>query len=61
MKRFEIWAEFLDGIETKVETHKSVKRAQNAVDAMNAANRNDTACGYGFPHGVPAYTIRVSQ
>lgn len=48
MKRFEIWAEFPDGCEAK-------------VDAMNAANRNDTACGYGFPHGVPAYTIRVSQ
>ena len=61
MKRFEIWAEFTDGIETKVETHKNVKRAQNAVDAMNAENRRDLAEGYGFPHGVPAYTIRVSQ
>lgn len=61
MKRFEIWAEFTDGIETKVETHKSIKRAQNAVDAMNAENRNDIACGYGFPHGVPTYTIRESQ
>lgn len=61
MKRFEIWAEFTDGIETKVETHKNVKRAQNAVDAMNAANRNDIACGYGFPHGVPHYRIRAVQ
>lgn len=61
MKRFEIWAEFPDGCKAKVESWKSLKQASNAVDAMNAANRNDIACGYGFPHGVPTYTIRVSQ
>lgn len=58
MKKFEIWAKFEDGLEVKVETHTSVKRAQNAIDAMNNHNRNDVAVGYGFPHGIPTYTIR---
>jgi hypothetical protein len=58
MKKFEIWAKFEDGVEAKVETHKSLKSAQAAVDAMNNHNRNDLACGYGFPHGVPTYEIR---
>lgn len=61
MKRFEIWAEFPDGFEAKVESRKSLKQASNAVDAMNAANRNDIACGYGFPHGVPEYIVRAAQ
>lgn len=61
MKRFEIWAEFPDGCEAKVESRKSLKQASNAVDAMNAANRNDIACGYGFPHGVPEYIVRAAQ
>lgn len=58
MKSFEIWARFEDGIEVKVETHKNLKCAQNAIDAMNNHNRNDVAYGYGFPHGVPTYEIR---
>lgn len=58
MKKFEIWAKFEDGLEVKVETQTSVKRAQNAIDEMNSHNRNDLACGYGFPHGVPTYEIR---
>lgn len=61
MKRFEIWAEFPDGCEAKVESRKSLKQASNAVDAMNAANWNDIACGYGFPHGVPEYIVRAAQ
>ena len=58
MKKFEIWAKFPDGLEVKVETHKFREHAQNAVDAMNAHNRNDLATGGGFPHGVPEYEIR---
>ena len=58
MKKFEIWATFEDGIEAKVETHKTIKSAQAAIDAMNHQNRRDLAEGYGFPHGVPTYTIR---
>lgn len=58
MKRFEIWASFEDGITVKVETHKSAKRAQIAIDAMDNANERDIAEGYGFPHGVPAYYIK---
>lgn len=58
MKRFEIWAAFEDGITAKVETHKSVKRAQAAIDAMDNQNRRDIAEGYGFPHGVPTYFIK---
>ena len=57
MKRFEIWAKFEDGLEAKVETHKSIKTAQNAIDAMNRHNRVDAAVGCGFPHGMPTYTI----
>ena len=49
MKRFEIWAEFPDGCEAKIESWKSLKQASNAVDAMNAANRNDTASPTEFP------------
>lgn len=58
MKKFEIWATFEDGIECKVETHKNKKRAELAIEAMNAKNKNDFAIGYGFPHGVPVYSIR---
>ncbi len=58
MKKFEIWAKFEGGLEVKVEIHKTLKSAQAAVDAMNRANRNDLAEGYGFPHGIPAYIIR---
>lgn len=58
MKKFEIWATFEDGIEIKVETHKTAKNAQTAIDAMNNQNRRDLAVGYGFPHGVPTYSIR---
>ena len=59
MNKFEIWASFPDGIEAKVETHTSAKRAQIAIDAMDNANRRDIAEGYGFPHGVPKYSIRT--
>ena len=58
MKKYEIWARFEDGLEVKVEIHKSAKTAQTAIDAMNNKNRNDLMVGYGFPHGVPTYTIR---
>ena len=58
MKKFEIWASFEDGLTVRVESHKTMKAAQNAVDAMNSHNRNDLATGAGFPHGVPAYTIK---
>lgn len=60
-KLYEIWAEFPDGVEAKIESWKSLKRANSAVDAMNHANQCDLAEGYGFPHGVPVYSIRVSQ
>ena len=60
-KWYEIWAEFPDGVEAKIESWKSLKRANSAVDAMNHANQRDLAEGYGFPHGVPVYRIRVSQ
>lgn len=58
MKKFEIWATFENGLTVKVETHKTIKAAQSAIDAMNAHNRNDIATGNGFPYGVPTYTIR---
>lgn len=58
MKRFEIWAQFDDGITAKVETHKSAEHAQAAIDAMENEDRNDLACSYGFPHGIPAYSIK---
>lgn len=58
MKKFEIWASFEDGIEVKVETHKTMRCAQSAIDAMEHANKLDIAEGYGFPHGVPVYSIR---
>lgn len=57
-KSFEIWAIFPDGIKAKVETHKNIKNAQDAIDAMNNSNRRDLAEGYGFPHGVPCYIIK---
>ena len=57
-KTFEIWATFEDGIEVRVETHKTLKNAQAAVDAMNHRNEYELSIGYGFPHGVPAYEIR---
>lgn len=55
--RFEVWAIFPDGIETRVETHKSLKSAAAAVSAMDHENERDLAEGYGFPHGVPQYII----
>ena len=58
MKHFQIWASFPDGTTAKVEAHTSAKRAQAAIDAMDNANRRDLAEGYGFPHGVPTYSIR---
>lgn len=58
MKRFEIWASFKDGLTVRVESHKTMKAAQAAVDAMNNHNKNDLAVGCGFPRGVPAYTIK---
>lgn len=58
MRKFQIWATFPDGIRVKVESHKSMKAAQAAVDAMNHKIQNDLAIGYGFPHGVPTYSIK---
>lgn len=58
MKKFEIWAKFEDGIEVMVEAHKTLKNAENAVDAMNHRNEYELSTGYGFPHGVPTYTIK---
>lgn len=57
-KRFEIWATFENGKEVRMETHKTMKSAQAAVDAMDNRNQRDLAEGYGFPCGVPAYSIR---
>lgn len=59
MKRFEILATFENGMTAKVETHKRMKSAELAVDAMNCKNLNDVAHGYGFPYGVPAYSIKT--
>lgn len=59
MKRFEIWATFENGMTAKVETHKRMKSAELAVDAMNCKNLNDVAQGYGFPCGVPTYSIKT--
>lgn len=56
--RFEVWADFEDGMTARVESHKRERDALNAVDAMNNHNKRDIAAGYGFPHGVPAYTIK---
>ena len=58
MKKFEIWATFGNGLTVKVETHKTKKAAQSAIDAMNNHIRNDLAVGYGYPYGVPTYSIR---
>ncbi len=60
-KWYEIWAEFPDGGEVKIESWKSLKRANSAVEAMSRDDRHDIAEGYGFPHGVPTYSIRVSR
>lgn len=57
MKKFEVWAKFEDGLQTKVETHTSIYRAQCAIDAMNNNNRRELAEGYGFTHGIPTYYI----
>lgn len=57
-KKFEIWATFENGKTVKVEVHKSLRSAQAAIDAMNNRNRNDLAEGYGFPCGVPSYSIK---
>ena len=48
-----------NGMTAKVETHKRMKNAENAVDAMNCRNRADIAQGYGFPCGVPTYSIKT--
>ena len=58
MKKFEIWATFENGMTVKVETHKTKKSALSAIDAMNAHNQYELSIGYGFPCGVPTYTIR---
>lgn len=58
MKKFEIWAKFEDGIEVMVETHKTLKNAEKAVYAMNHRNEYELSIGYGFPNGVPTYTIK---
>ena len=58
MKKFEIWATFENGKTAKVEVHNTMKAAQLAVDAMNAHNQHDLSVGYGFPYGVPTYTIK---
>ena len=57
-KRYEIWATFEDGIEAKVEEHKTVKEAEAAIRIMNRQNEYELKIGYGFPHGVPVYEIR---
>lgn len=57
-KRFEVWATFKNGATVKVETHKRLQDAQNAIGAMNSRNQNDLRCGGGFPYGVPEYTIK---
>ena len=36
-----------------------MKSAELAVDAMNSKNLNDVAQGYGFPYGVPTYSIKT--
>lgn len=59
MKKFEIWATFEDGLVVKVEAHKTAKNAQTAIDAMTNRDRRDLAVGYGFPHGVPTYSIQL--
>lgn len=58
MKKFEIIATFENGKSVKVETHKTMKSAQNAIDAMNAHNAVELANGCGFPYGVPTYSIK---
>lgn len=58
MGRFEIWAKLPSGKKVKVETHKALKAASVAVDAMNRHNQYELSIGYGFPAGVPAYSIR---
>ena len=57
-KRFEIWATFENGTEVKVETHKTEKSAQSAIDAMKHHNQYELSIGCGFHYGVPTYTIR---
>lgn len=56
-KKFTIYANFENGMKVRMEAHKTLRSAQAAVDAMDAHNRNDLAQGYGFPYGVPTYTI----
>lgn len=60
-RKFEIIAIFPNGKKAKVETHKNIKTAQAAVDAMNNKNKNDLALGAGFPQGVPTYNIMERQ
>lgn len=57
MKKFEIWATFENGTDVRVETHKTEESAQSAIDAMNHHNQYELSIGYGFPYGVPTYTI----
>lgn len=59
--KYEIWATFENGKTAKVETHKTKKAAFSAVDAMNAHNQHDLSVGYGFPYGVPTYSIKSVQ
>lgn len=56
--KYEVWATFPTGRCVRVETHKSERAAQSSIDAMNNKNSNDLAVGYGFPSGVPTYTIK---
>lgn len=59
MKKFEIYAKFNNGLEVMVERHKTEKSAQLAIDAMNRKNEYELSIGYGFPNGVPSYSIVV--
>lgn len=56
--RYDIYATFENGVSTKVERHTKLANAQSAVDAMNIHNKHDIEQGYGFPYGVPKYTIK---
>ncbi|MCQ2507277.1 MAG: hypothetical protein MJ097_00650 [Dorea sp.] len=57
-KKYEIWATFENGMTVKVESHRSERSAQNAIDAMNHHNCIEVANGCGFPYGVPTYSIK---
>lgn len=57
-KKYEVWAIFQNGMNVLVEIHKTEQSARNAIDAMNHKNQYEMSIGYGFPYGVPTYTIR---